>query len=98
MFQVISRSCRAPKSGGGKYRHPVHILVVKGETKHAYRAGDADVIREWSNVDSRYDGPRSAHGQALAAARNLATSLNEKEEASTVLGFDSRCQGGQNSS
>lgn len=75
MYQIITRSCAAPKSGGGKYRRPVRILVVS-QFKPAYRRNDPAVIAEWSNVDSRYSGPRSAHGQALQAARELCERLN----------------------
>ena len=75
-FQIISRSYNAPKSGGGKYRRPVRILVVS-QYKNAYRHGDPAIVQEWRNVDSRYSGPRSEHGQALAAARELVNRLNE---------------------
>lgn len=76
-YQVITRSCYAPKSGGGKYRHPVRVLVVS-VYKGAYRSNDPAIIREWRNVDSRYSGPRSEHGQALRAARELAERLNSQ--------------------
>lgn len=35
-------------------------------------------MAEWRNVDSRYNGPRSEHGQALQAACELAETLNAK--------------------
>jgi len=66
MYQIISRSCYAPKSGNGRYRRPVRILVVS-KFKSCYRHNDPAIVREWKNVDSRYDGPRSAHGQALSS-------------------------------
>lgn len=75
MFQVIQRSYNAPKSKGGKYRRPVRVLVVS-QHKGCYRSNDPAIVREWCNVDSRYDGPNSAYGQAMAAARQLCDSLN----------------------
>lgn len=71
IMSVVVRTCCAPQSGGGRYRRPVRVLVVRGPVKAAYRRGDSAVVAEWSNVDSRYDGPRSAYGQAIRAARAM---------------------------
>ena len=79
MFVIVQRCYPAPKSGGGKYRRPVRVLVVNAANgiKHAYRRGDPDVVEVWENVDSRYGGPRAAYGRALLAARELVDRLNE---------------------
>ena len=81
-FVIVTRSAAAPKSGGGKYRRPVHVRVLDSRQSewHAVRGYNDGVKAEWSNVDSRYTGPRSAYGQALAAARELVADLNLAEE------------------
>lgn len=88
-FQIVTRSCNAPKSGGGKYRRPVRVLVVDMTegVKPAYRHGDPTVKAEWSNMDSRYDGPRSEHGQALRAAKEMVERLNLIAEQDGVIGL-----------
>lgn len=89
VFQIVTRSCSAPKSGGGKYRRPVRVLVVDATNgiKPAYRQNDPSVIREWRNVDSRYNGPRSEHGQALRAANQMVERLNLIAEQDGVIGL-----------
>lgn len=81
-FVVVSRSANAPKSGGGKYRRPVHVRVYDRH-HHQYNGGigQRGAVEEWSNVDSRYSGNRSAHGQALVEAHSLANELNKKHKA-----------------
>lgn len=80
-YIVRVRTCQAPSSRGGKYRRPVVVRVLDtlsgASDWHWVRA--CPWARQWSNVDSRYDGPRSAYGQALAAARDLADQLNAAE-------------------
>lgn len=77
-FAVVSRTCYAPKSGGGKYRRPVRVVVIDTTIQYAGSPIRKGIVAEWSNVDSRYSGPRSEHGQALQAARELAATLNAK--------------------
>lgn len=79
-YIVVIRSANAPKSRGGKFRRPVHVRVMDSTQSewHAVRGLNDGMIREWSNVDSRYTGPRSEYGQALAAAEQLAAELNSK--------------------
>jgi hypothetical protein len=83
-FVVVSRSCYAPKAGGGRFRHPVRLAVIDTALIQPHTAltrrviNSAAVLRTWSNVDSRYSGPRSAHGQALASAEQLAERLNRQ--------------------
>ena len=82
-YTVVIRSANAPKTGGGKYRRPVHVRVMDSTQSewHAVRGLNDGLIREWSNVDSRYAGPRSEYGQAIAAAEALANQLNAECEA-----------------
>lgn len=83
-YKISIRTASAPSSGGGKYRRPVHVRVLDTETMksewHAVR-GFGGKVAEWSNVDSRYDGPNSAYGQALRAAKSMVESLNAMEVA-----------------
>lgn len=76
MFKVVIRSCQAPKSGGGKYRRPVRVIVVNTNVQDPSKPIRKGIVREWYNVDSRYDGPNSEYGKALAAATELASKLN----------------------
>jgi hypothetical protein len=83
-YKVTIRAASAPSSGGGKYRRPVHVrvldmAVMKSEW-HAVR-GRGGKVAEWSNVDSRYDGPRSEYGQALRAAEQMADAMNRADAA-----------------
>lgn len=77
-YQIVSRRYPAPRSNGGQYRRPVRLMVVDASDgiKPAYRRGDPAIVQEWTNVDSRYDGPRSEHGKALRAAEALVEKLN----------------------
>ena len=68
---LIVRSCRAPSARGGKYRRPVVVRVLAAGVSewHAVRGLIPEgVLFERANVDSRYDGPRSAYGQAMSEA------------------------------
>lgn len=79
-YVVKSHSADAPKSGGGKYRRPVHVRVY--DTHHDdYRGyGSWGAVKEFNNVDSRYSGHKSAHGQAKNEAHELASKLNQEHE------------------
>lgn len=72
----VAISCYPSTSrGAGRFRRPVVVRVLDravGSRWHQVR----QPVRAWPNVDSRYDGPRSAYGQALIAARELAARLN----------------------
>lgn len=76
-YIVRVRQCQAPAANGGKYRRPVTVRVLDttvGPSEwHWVRRG---VVQSWRNVDSRYDGPRSAYGQSLRSAAQLAEELN----------------------
>lgn len=91
-YYVAVSVCQASCKGGGKYRRPVTIRVCDshdGGYWHAVR--NCPCGRRWSNVDSRYNGPRSAYGQALAAARELAHRLNAEYESAlsaSILAVD----------
>lgn len=80
-YRIVTRSANAPKTGGGKYRRPVHVRVMDSTQSewHAVRGLNDGLIREWANVDSRYAGPKSEYGRAMAAAEELAGSLNYSE-------------------
>lgn len=83
-YVVRTRVAAAPKSGGGQFRRPVHVRVYDtqagGTEWHWVRGLTPGLVREWRNVDSRYDGPRSEYGKAIREARELAAKLNEMEE------------------
>lgn len=76
-YLVTIRTCSAPSSNGGKYRRPVVVRVVDTTSGPSdwywHRTG---IVQQWHNVDSRYDGPRSAYGQARLQAAELAAELN----------------------
>lgn len=81
---VIKRCSNKAKSHGALFRRPVHVRImdlyvteVDAETNSPWhvRRGEGDIIHEWRNVDSRYSGPRSAYGQALAAAEETLAQL-----------------------
>lgn len=85
-YQVIIRS--APATGrNGKYRRPVHVRVVDSTLSewHTVRRLNDGLKAEYRNVDSRYHGSRSAYGQALASARELAQRLNDEITTSCVI-------------
>lgn len=72
-WQIYTPCANAPKGKGGKYRRPVNVWVVLS-------VGYPDTIRGRNlyskrlianNVDSRYNGHRSAYGQALESARQV---------------------------
>ena len=79
-YVVVTRTVSAPKSGGGQYRRPVAVRVYDtaagGTEWHWVRRLTPGLVREWHNVDSRYDGPRSEYGKAIRQARALAAELN----------------------
>lgn len=80
-FQVRVVCAPATSSGNSRFRRPVHVRVMdttKSEW-HAVRGLNDGCRAEISNVDSRYSGPRSAHGQALARCREIAEELNAAE-------------------
>ena len=81
-YQVSSKSANAPKSGGGKYRRPVHIRVYDTHHEKYQGRGSHGAVKEWNNVDSRYGGHKSAHGSALLEAHTLAAKLNAEHEGS----------------
>jgi hypothetical protein len=85
-YQIVKRAFPAPSSGGGKYRRAVQLMVVDATNgiKSAYRRNDPTIVREWRNVDSRYDGPRSEYGQAKRAAEALVAQLNAQQEITAV--------------
>lgn len=76
-YVVTVATCQAPSSGGGRFRRPVVVRVLDTTAGagpwHWVRYG---VVSEWHNVDSRYDGPRSAYGQAIRAAHAECDALN----------------------
>lgn len=92
-YIVMIRS--APLRGStsaGKYRRPVRIAVIEID-RARLRPGDSEprmisthargvvrIVETWENVDSRYDGPRSAYGQALRSARAMAERLTASGE------------------
>jgi len=81
MFKLITVSAHGPCTGGGKYRRPVHIRIFNPDiqpTEYARQGKGRSVIvqAEWKNVDSRFQGPRSAYGQSLAMARSVLARLN----------------------
>jgi len=84
-FKVSTVSAKSVGSGPGKFRRPVHVrvmdlgaTVVSASTRSAWHVsrGEGDIVEEWSDVDSRYSGPRSAYGQSLDAATACAAELN----------------------
>ncbi len=81
MYQIVVVSAHAPKSGGGKYRRPVHVRVFNPNMQRtAYAAKgygrSVEKVAEWRNVDSRYNGPKSAFGKAIREANTLIDSLS----------------------
>lgn len=86
-YVVSTVTTTAGQSRGGRYRKPVIIRVLDTTASewHAVRRLTPGVMGEWGNVDSRYDGPRSAHGNALAHAAKLADELNAKHWAASVM-------------
>jgi len=66
------RSAPRRRSRRDLYRSPVDVLVVVQDP-------DGVPLTRWlvaKNVDARYNGPRAAYGQAMAAARDrLAAAL-----------------------
>lgn len=86
-FVVRTACCPAPSRGGGKFRRPVVVRVLDtaaGPSEwHWVRRG---VRARWENVDSRYDGPRAAYGQAMRSAAEIAARLNA-EAAAAVPAF-----------
>jgi len=77
-FKISIRSAKAPQSGGGKYRRPVHVRVLDTRVSewHAVRGLNDGVRKEFKNVDARYAGLKSAYGQALREAQLLVADLN----------------------
>lgn len=79
-FQI--RVVSAPvNSGNGRFRRPVHVRVMDTTQSewHAVRGLNNGLKAQISNVDSRYSGPRSAYGQAMAYCRELMNELNAAE-------------------
>lgn len=87
-YVVVIRAANAPKSGGGKYRRPVHVRVMDTTQSewHAVRGFNDGLKAEWSNVDKRYNGPRSEYGQAIRAAKELADRLNAEATVAVTAG------------
>jgi hypothetical protein len=82
MLQIAIISAHAPSARGGKYRRPVHVRVFDPEaqtTSYARqgRGRSVVVVAEWRNVDSRYDGERSAFGRAIREAQEIVGKLGE---------------------
>jgi hypothetical protein len=77
-YQVVVRACQAPSSGGGKFRRPKVIYVVDSQVQDPAKPVRS-YVRCWHNVDGRYDGPKSAYGQALSAARMLSQNLTASD-------------------
>lgn len=75
------KSCHAPMSKGGKFRRPVTVRVLAAGVSewHAVRGLiPGAVLFEARNVDSRYAGPRSAFGAALAQARAVLAAAQQE--------------------
>jgi len=80
-YQIAIVYAHAPKSNGGNYRHLVHVRVYapklqKTEYAKTGKGRSVKILKEWSNVDSRYNGPKSAYGQALGNAQELVELMN----------------------
>lgn len=82
-YKVVRRSAKAPQSGGGKYRRAVHVRVYDSTHPNYTGKGSHGLLKEWSNVDARYDGPKSEHGKALHEAHKYAAELNAHHEGQT---------------
>lgn len=85
LAQVAVVACYAPKAGAGRYRRPVSVRVYipadqAGPYAREGKGRQATFVRYWDNVDSRYDGPRSAYGRALDNACLLSERINRKWE------------------
>jgi hypothetical protein len=71
----------APASGRAQAwvrNRNVHVLVVAGSTGSIGSIRSRNIVGQYTvatRVDSRYDGPRSAYGQAIAEAEVLAERL-----------------------
>jgi hypothetical protein len=94
-YAIAIVSVYAPKANGGGYRRPVDIRVYDPERNVGYgregRGAKRITIAEWHNVDSRYDGQRSAYGQAMAKA----VALIERLEARDLAAWAEQVHGAQ---
>jgi len=82
---IIATVCvKAPKSGGGKFRHAVDVVIFDGVKMPRVEKNRAKYITVRRNVDARYQGPRSACGMAYAAARELARAIRAQNYADGV--------------
>lgn len=77
---------RSTPSGAYRWGRPVYVAVVDGEqVAQGAPIRAAGIVRQWGarghaeqgrRLDSRYSGPRSAYGRALAEAHRLCSELN----------------------
>jgi hypothetical protein len=75
-FVLVERSYPAPKSGGGIYRRPVYLAIVDTRVQDPTKPLRKGIVARWDNLDSRYNGPRSAYGMARAEAEAMLNELN----------------------
>lgn len=84
-FQIVTRQIAA-RGRGRNYYYPAEVRVLDTNVSewHAVR-GLNDGIRYRRKVcGTRYSGPRSEYGQALAEARVVADRLNREHLAGTT--------------
>ncbi len=82
-------SVNAPKSGGGKYRRPIDVLIclVEENTSRIKCRNGKNVINYeiiTRNVDSRYNGEKSACGSAMIKAKTECEKRNKSLQMSLV--------------
>ena len=77
---------RGGASNGGEFRRPCNVYVVLSYTP-PYRINGKNVLASHCierNTDSRYNGPNSQHGRALAKAHAMASNTDAFFEAAEI--------------
>lgn len=81
-FAIITRQVAARGRGKNHY-YPAEVRVIDTRKSewHATRGLNDGIKFRRQVCGTRYSGPKSEYGQALAAARKLAAELNAREQA-----------------
>ena len=87
-YVVVTRVCHRAGGAANRFSRPVKVVVldVRVSEWHASRGKVAGYVVVATGVDSRYYGPRSAYGIAMAKAQVVAANANalEKEQSNVA--------------
>lgn len=91
-YAITTVGVPGPSSGKAKYMRWGQVRVYDA-TQPGYaglgKGTNRVTIYESSPVDTRYSGPKSAYGQALAEARQICDEANAKAMSDGAIAIDS---------